>query len=96
MTISPAGGKPANTTAASVTVAKTLNPPNKAKPEAIAAWREALKDGMGYKHVAESFGVSITVVRKYLPGMGWTHQQVIEHAALLKQHKKQMAKVTYV
>lgn len=51
---------------------------------------------MGYKHVAETFGVSITVVRKYLPGMGWTHKQATEHGVLIKQHKAAMRKANYV
>lgn len=73
---------------------RNQNPP--VTPERIAEWSAALDDGMGYKHVAESFGVAITTVRKYLPGRGWTRKQVTEHGTFMKNHNAKMRKLTYV
>lgn len=87
------GGTPASATASSVTVARAHTQPNKAKPEAIAEWKKALEEGMGYKHVAEVFGVSTTVIRKYLPGMGWTPQQAREHGTFMKHNNAKMRKM---
>jgi uncharacterized protein YjcR len=53
-------------------------------PEEVANWKAALEEGYGYQHVAEMYGVSKQTVRKYLPGMGWTPQQIRAHGAYMR------------
>lgn len=79
-----AGGISAKTGVQSVT---QLPDHNKKTPEEIAKWEALLDEGYGYKHVAEVCGVGHSTVRKYLPGRGWTHAQVIEHAALIRHSR---------
>lgn len=71
--------------------------PNQHPPitaEVIANWKAALDEGMGYKHVAEVFGVSRTTIMRHLPGRGWTHKQVSEHGTFMKHHNEKMRKLT--
>jgi uncharacterized protein YjcR len=60
-------------------------PKGGSKPYDVYKWAEALDEGMGYKHVGEVFNVSARTIRKYLPGRGWTPEQIREHAALMRR-----------
>ncbi len=61
--------------------------------EAIAEWSKALDEGMGYQHVAEVFKVSKKTVIKYLPGRGWTPEQIRAHGVFMKHHNEKMRKM---
>ena len=97
---SQGGGKPVNTTAASETLPAKYLPGQgcirKINPEFVALWEPYLDEGMGYKHVAEVFGVGKDIVRKHYPGKGWTHEQVSEHGTFMKHHNEKMRKAAYV
>lgn len=62
-------------------------------PEYAALWGPHLDEGMGYKHVAEIFGVHKHTVRKYYPGRGWTQRQAAELGTYMKHHNERMRKV---
>lgn len=94
MTVGHTGGTPASATASSVTALASSQV--RYTPEDIANWEAALREGYGYKHVGEMYGVGRETIRKHLPGRGWKHQQIAEHGVFMKHHNEKMRKVTYV
>ena len=56
--------------------------------EEIAAWGEALDEGLSYKHVGEVFGVHQETVSKYHPGRGWTRQQMGAHSQFVQRFER--------
>lgn len=80
-----------NQIAAAVGVRRdTINrwvPPRPKFTEAdIEQWRKALdEEGMSYTHVAQVFKVSLPTVRRYLPGRGWTKEQIGAHGSAVRR-----------
>lgn len=64
-------------------------------PEYVALWEPYLEEGMGYKHVAEVFGVGKSTVRNHYPGRGWTHRQVVEQGRFMRDHNRKMQSATF-
>lgn len=56
----------------------------------LADWSAALDEGYGYKHVGEIFGVHRDLIRKHLPGRGWTHAQITAQGTMMKHHNEKM------
>jgi hypothetical protein len=57
----------------------------KYSPEDVANWSAALDEGYGYKHVGEMYGVPDDTVRRYLPGRGWTLDQIQLHGRVMRR-----------
>jgi len=59
-------------------------------PEYVALWEPYLDEGMGYRHVAEMFGVHANTVSKYYPGRGWTQPEAAALGTFMKHHNEKM------
>jgi len=78
------------------TLTKYFPAPPKSNPHPtyeVEKWAKALDEGMGYRHVGEVFNVSPRTIAKHLPGRGWTREQIGEHAALMRRHRRSLSMV---
>lgn len=58
--------------------------------EEIATAQRLLDEGASYAEVARTLGRERSVIRRRFPGCGWTPQQGSDHAAWLRQFRRDL------
>lgn len=64
--------------------------------EKLCKAKEMLDDGAPYSEVTKTLHISFETLKKNFPGKGWTHQQAVEHGALVRRTDKQIRKAQSV
>lgn len=59
----------------------------------IEVARLLLEDGASYNEAARSIGRDATCLKRKLPGYGWSQEQSIEYAVMMRRHRAALGRV---